>query len=196
MTSILCAFVVLATLAACTAPGGPSASAGTTAATGPAASAASGTVSATPPIPATPTVEPVASTASIPDSALPRVRFVPASGAAITLPIEVPPESEYGIGLSGRKTLAERGMLFYFPQVANIDFWMLDTHIDLDIAFISKDLKVLSVQTMKADTLDRHNPGTPYLASIEAPAGWYAAHGVKAGDTVVFDFDLKQVTGR
>ena len=146
---------------------------------------------------ASPTAEPVASTAALPDSALPRVRFLPLGGAAVaTLAIEVPPETEYGVGLSGRTSLVERGMLFYFPAVVDVPFWMQGTHIDLDIAFVDRGLKVVTVTTMKADTQDYHRSAAPFLAAIEAPAGWYTAHGVRAGATVAFDFDLKAVTGR
>ncbi|MSQ31377.1 MAG: DUF192 domain-containing protein [Dehalococcoidia bacterium] len=168
--------------------------ASTPAAAAPAASGAPAAAGA--PASSTPTAEPVASTAALPDSALPRVRFLPASGTAATLPIEVPPDTEYGIGLSGRKTLVERGMLFYFPQTADVPFWMQGTHIDLDIAFVDRALKVVTVTTMKADTQDYHRSAAPFIAAIEAPAGWYAAHGVRTGATVVFDFDLKAVTGR
>ncbi len=215
MTRIIVAVIAWAgvLLAGCTAsslPAAPSSGApASTGATGTGAAAPATTATA-PASSAKPTVEPVASTAAIPDSALPRVRFVTKAGTPVSLPIEVPPEREYGIGLSGRTTLGERGMLFYFPQVTDTPFWMQDTHIDLDIVFISRDLKVLAAQTMKADTLDYHtadgvftaeqyqrrNGGTPYLATIEAPAGWYAAHQVQAGDAVVFDFDLKAATGR
>ena len=139
----------------------------------------------------------VASTAATPTGSLPQVRFVPGGGGtAVTLPIEVPPDCEYGIGLSGRKALADRGMLFYFPDTSDVPFWMLDTHIDLDIAFVDSGLKVLAVETMKADTRDYHKPSARYLAAIEAPAGWYAARAIKPGATVVFDFDLKAATGR
>ena len=149
---------------------------------------------------ATPTAQPggevVASTASIPTGSLPKVRFIPAGAPAVTLPLEVPPSCEYGIGLSGRTSLSDRGMLFYFPEPAEVPFWMVGTHIDLDIAFVDQGLTVLAVETMKAETRDYHRPATPYIAAIEAPAGWYAEHGVGAGATVVFDFDLKAATGR
>ena len=68
---------------------------------------------------------------------------------------------------------------------------MKDTHIDLDIAFVDAAMTVLDVQTMRADTLDLHRPRGPYVAAIEAPAGWYAAHGVRAGSAVTLGVDLK-----
>jgi uncharacterized membrane protein (UPF0127 family) len=147
------------------------------------------------PASATGTPEPVASTASTPTLQLPRAVFI--SGQARTeLPIEVPPEREYGIGLSGRHSLEGRGMLFSFPDGANTGFWMKGTHIDLDIAFIDSSMTVTQITTMRANTLDIHRPPTPYIAAIEAPAGWYAASGITVGAQVTVSVDLKAATGR
>ena len=136
------------------------------------------------------TAEPVASTASIPTSALPKARFT-FGGKTIVLPIEVISEKEFPIGLSGRRSLEGRGMLFAFPDGAKTGFWMKNTHIDLDIAFVDASMKVIDIQTMKADTLDEHRPATSYVAAIEAPAGWYAANGVQRDATVALDVDLR-----
>ena len=141
------------------------------------------------------TPEPVASTAATPTAQLPRATFV-SGQTRIDLPIEVPPEKEYGIGLSGRRNLEGRGMLFAFPEGAKVGFWMKGTHIDLDIAFVDASMKVIYVTTMKADTLDVHQPPTAYVAAIEAPAGWYAASGIALGAQVTLSVDLKAATGR
>ena len=140
--------------------------------------------------------EPVASTAAIADAALPRVRFATADGGTATLAVEVPPLSEYEVGLSGRRTLGERGMLFYFPQGTDVGFWMQNTHIDLDIAFVDALQRVIDVQAMTAESRAVHEAPARYAAGIEAPAGWYAAHGVGAGATVTFEFDVHAATGR
>lgn len=138
------------------------------------------------PIPAVSEV--VASTYTIPTSELPLVRF---ERAAAELPVEVPPRSEYTIGLSGREYLDRRGMLFYRENFGQTGFWMKNTHIDLDIAFVDTSRRILLITTMTADTEDIHRPDSPYVVAIEAPAGWYAAHGVTEGDTVEYLFDLE-----
>ena len=142
-----------------------------------------------------PTAEPVASTAGIATSALPKARFT--SGAAsATLPIEVLPEREFAIGLSGRRSLEGRGMLFAFPDGTTTAFWMKGTHIDLDIAFVDASMRVIDIQTMRAETEDLHKAPASYVAAVEAPAGWYAANGVKLGAQAAFDVDLRAATGR
>ena len=87
-------------------------------------------------------------------------------------------------------------MLFSFPDGANTGFWMKGTHIDLDIAFIDSSMVVTHITTMRANTLDIHRPPAPYIAAIEAPAGWYASSGIAVGAQVTVSVYLKAGTGR
>lgn len=147
----------------------------------------------------TPGPEPTAITGAIPTERLPLVRFMLTAppSATVVLPVEVPHTSQYGIGLSGRRSLEGRGMVFYYPDgKGNAGFWMKDTHIDLDIAFVDLSMKVVAVMQMKADTETVHRPNVPYLAAIEAPSGYYAAAGVKEGATVAFLFDIANMVQR
>ena len=143
----------------------------------------------TPPPTLTPGPEPTAISGSLPTERLPFIRFTAAN--SVILPVEVPPTSEYGIGLSGRRAFAGRGMLFYFPDgKATAGFWMKNTHIDLDIAFVDTSMKVIDVLQMQADTDTVHRPNAPYLAAIEAPKGYFQSVGIGAGARVEFLFDV------
>lgn len=135
--------------------------------------------------------ETVTSTYFIPTSELPLVRFGTSEGS-VELAVELPPRSEYAIGLSGRTSLGERGMLFYRERFGQTGFWMQNTHIDLDIAFVDSEQTIVHITTMLADTADVHRPPEPYVVAIEAPAGWYAEHGIEAGDQVEYLFDLQE----
>ena len=151
---------------------------------------ASVTCSMSPTATATDTGEPVASTHAMPTADLPLVRFTSTIGREATLPIEVVPTAEFAIGLSGRRELAGRGMLFYWPSGdSESGFWMKNTHIPLDIAFVDRDLKVIAILQMEAESEEIRRAPAPYLAAIEAPLGWYAEHGIDAGGTVEFLFD-------
>ncbi|PKN82521.1 MAG: hypothetical protein CVU47_02735 [Chloroflexi bacterium HGW-Chloroflexi-9] len=139
---------------------------------------------------ATDTGEPVASTHAIPTADLPLVRFTSTAGREATLPIEVIPTAEFAIGLSGRRELTGRGMLFYWPSGdSESGFWMKNTHIPLDIAFVDRDLKIIAILQLEAESEEIRRAPAPYLAAIEAPLGWYAEHGIDAGGTVEFLFD-------
>lgn len=170
-------------------PGSPAGVSGGTAANAPA-----GTTAGPEPT-GTARVEPTASTGAIPSGQLPKVRFTAPDGRTATLPVEVPKIAEYAIGLSGRYSLEGRGMVFYYPgSQGNSGFWMKNTHIDLDIAFVDGNLRVMDVLQMKADTLDIHRPaGGPYMVAIEAPLGWYGARGIGAGARAEFQFDLSSI---
>jgi len=138
--------------------------------------------------------EPVTSTYFLATEDLPVVRFEP---SGVGLPVEVPPRSEYSIGLSGRYELEGRGMVFVFTgDVIRPGFWMRNTHIDLDIAFVDAEGRIIHITTMLADTADVHHPGQDYDVAIEAVAGWFAGHGVEVGHTVALPFDLEALLGR
>jgi uncharacterized membrane protein (UPF0127 family) len=134
--------------------------------------------------------ETVASTAYTQRAALPIAEFTNGDGEIARLPIEVPPRTEYSIGLSGRTSLDERGMLFYFPEAGRGPFWMKNTHIDLSIAFITKDGMIVDIREMQAETLDLVIPNAAYRYAIEAPAGWYARHKVRIADSARLAFPL------
>lgn len=149
-----------------------------------------------PPAPSTPGAqppasgEPVASTAAIPEDELPVVEFAVGGVIIAALGLEVPPREEYGIGLSGRTTLGERGMLFDYGVPDHLGpFWMKNTHVDLDIAFVGADARIVAIRQMEAEALDLVESGAPYQWAIEAPSGWYEAHGIEVGAEVLFRFD-------
>lgn len=132
----------------------------------------------------------VASTASIPLAELDRVEFTDGEGRVTTFPIEVPPRSEYSIGFSGRYVLDERGMLFHYDKLRGGAFWMKNTHIDLAIAFVDEQFRIVEIRELIADSLDLVMPASPYRYAIETPSGWYAERGIEAGDRVRFLFEL------
>lgn len=80
----------------------------------------------------------------------------------------------------------ERGMLFVFDFSGRDSFWMKNTIIPLDIAYISAAGVVVSTYTM-TPLDDRHNqypPAALYRYAIELNAGLWERLGVKPGDTI------------
>ena len=80
----------------------------------------------------------------------------------------------------------ERGMLFVFDHSVRTSFWMKDTIIPLDIAYIANDGAVVSVYTM-VPLDDRHNaypPSAPYRYAIEVMAKRLTELGLKPGDVL------------
>ncbi|MBI4716886.1 MAG: DUF192 domain-containing protein [Planctomycetes bacterium] len=78
----------------------------------------------------------------------------------------------------------ERGMIFIFDHSVRDSFWMKNTIIPLDIAYVAADGSVVSNYTMIALD-DRHNqypPAAPYRFAIEVNAERFKALGLKPGD--------------
>jgi uncharacterized membrane protein (UPF0127 family) len=186
-------FVAVLVLAAACDYGGSAEGLGTrTPSSSPLATATSAPTEATPTSTAPP-VEPTASTGVLALEELSRIEFVRGDGSVVVLLVEVPPREEYGIGLSGRYELGERGMLFHYPDDERArGFWMRNTHVDLDIAFVGADFEVIEIHGMTADTEDIVRPEVGFMYAVEAPAGWYAANGVAAGDRMRLTFELPE----
>ena len=135
-------------------------------------------------------VEPTASTGATPRDELPVIEFLRGDGSVVPLSVEVPPRQEYSIGLSGRHTLGDRGMIFAYAREGRTPFWMKNTHVDLSIAFIGADFRIVEIREMEAESLEYIIPERDYRYAVEAPAAWYGEHGVEVGDLARFTFDL------
>jgi uncharacterized membrane protein (UPF0127 family) len=91
-------------------------------------------------------------------------------------------------GLMFRRFLPQdRGMLFDFKVVRPVMMWMKNTYISLDMIFIGKTGRVVSIET-DTEPLSEHiiTSGAPVLAVLEVDAGTAARIGLKIGDNVRF----------
>ncbi|WP_133470180.1 DUF192 domain-containing protein [Paraglaciecola marina] len=89
-------------------------------------------------------------------------------------------------GLMNRESLCETcGMLFKFKQPKVAGFWMKDTLIPLDIAFVKADGTITDIKSMKALDLNSTNSSDTVLYAWEMNKGWFAKNNIKVGDTVV-----------
>ncbi|MDP2807576.1 MAG: DUF192 domain-containing protein [bacterium] len=91
-------------------------------------------------------------------------------------------------GLMHRRQMPEdEGMLFVFEYPQPLSFWMKNTYLPLDIAFVARDGSILNILKMKPlDEGPRYLSQGPALYAIETNAGWFQKNGVKAGDKVRF----------
>lgn len=88
-------------------------------------------------------------------------------------------------GLMYIKNLDENlGMLFVTREEQTLSFWMKNTYIPLDIAYINKDLEIVDIHTMKP--LDITSVPSKYPASyaLEVNAGYFKKHKIKIGDKI------------
>jgi uncharacterized membrane protein (UPF0127 family) len=100
-------------------------------------------------------------------------------------------EAERERGLMWITTMPEdEGMLFLFTHDGSGGFWMKNTYIPLDIAFIDARGTVVAIR--QGEPLDTTilTPGSSYRYVIETNVGWWAAHGFSAGAQVHLPEDL------
>ncbi len=118
-----------------------------------------------------------------PSSGLP---VLPLSIRSETLWVEIASTpAERMVGLMFRDSLPENhGMLFIFDTPQILKFWMKNTLIPLDIAFIDEAGVIIDIQAMEPlDTTLHVSPkAVPY--ALEVNRGWFKRHGIGVGDTL------------
>jgi uncharacterized membrane protein (UPF0127 family) len=88
-------------------------------------------------------------------------------------------------GLMFRQSLAEdRGMLFLFDQERSGGFWMKDTYVPLDIAYLAADGTVLEIREGVPLNTQILTPAQPYRHVLEVNRGWFERHNLGVGARV------------
>jgi uncharacterized protein len=93
-------------------------------------------------------------------------------------------------GLMGRPQLPDTtAMLFVWPYDLTPGFWMKDTPIDLSIAFVDRDRRIINIAAMtRNDSSTFHYPLRPARYALEVRRGWFSDRGI--GTDAVLEFTL------
>jgi uncharacterized protein len=114
---------------------------------------------------------------------------------------ETPNQRE--IGLMEREELPQdEGMIFlsYEEQDSTEGFWMFRTRIPLDIAYLDRDGRIVSIRTMQpctspvANYCDPYPPGARYWGALEVNGGYFAERGIGTGDRVLLRRGQRMLT--
>lgn len=92
-----------------------------------------------------------------------------------------------GRGLSWRTALAENeGMLFKYGYEESHSYWMRDTKMGLDVAFIRSDGTIRRIHRDMVPDTDKFHYGSdgPIQYALEVNAGWLEKHGITEGDVL------------
>jgi uncharacterized protein len=125
----------------------------------------------------------------------PRIEFetatvvVETDGATHRLQVEIAEDGQQRArGLMYRSHLPEdAGMLFVYDEDRQDGFWMLNTWIPLDIAFIDAGgeiVDILRMQPCLRAPCPTYAPNARYRTALEVNQGWFAARGIETGDRV------------
>jgi uncharacterized membrane protein (UPF0127 family) len=86
------------------------------------------------------------------------------------------------IGLMHRASMGNNeGMLFVFERPGVQCFWMKNTLIPLQTAFLTDDGTVVNLAEMKPKSLDNHCSAGPVRFVLEMNTGWFSKRGIKPG---------------
>lgn len=118
------------------------------------------------------------------------------SNKVVTIDVEIArTEAQRRTGLMGRRSLAANaGMLFVYQseRPANSGFWMFQTLIPLDIAYLGADGRIRAIKSMAPCPPEERCPaypaGQPYTLALEVNQGFFDRHGITVGDQIDWNF--------
>ena len=113
---------------------------------------------------------------------------VPIRVAGIQIQVEIADEpEEHSRGLMFRESMEENhGMLFVYTTEQTRGFWMKNTLIPLDIAYVDREGRIVDIQQMEPQVTDTHMSKAPMTYALEMNQGWFEANGVRVGDRIEF----------
>ena len=116
------------------------------------------------------------------------VELVPLRVGGIEIQVEIADDAdERQRGLMYRESLEEnQGMLFVYPEQRILGFWMRNTLIPLDIAYIDREGRIVDIQQMEPQTTETHDSAAPAMYALEMNQGWFEANGIRIGDLIEF----------
>jgi len=118
----------------------------------------------------------------------PKIRKISLLGIA-----ESPEELEQGLQ-HVRAMDDMSGMLFRFKHPRVLSFWMKNTYIPLEIAFVDEKNTIIKTESMIPHSLRSVTSGRPCQIAIEVPYGTLAKLEAAVGTKVDIDWTNKAVT--
>lgn len=118
--------------------------------------------------------------------------FVTESDTIVAFDIEIADNQyETSRGLMDRRSMpADQAMLFIFPAERMQSFWMRNTYISLDIIYLDKDLKVVSIQKYAQPFNETSLPSEgPAQYVLEVNAGICDQYNIDKGSQLSYTSD-------
>ena len=73
------------------------------------------------------------------------------------------------------------GMLFVFQDNANRAFWMANTYIPLDIAYMDPSYRIIDIVQMEPLVTETYPSSGPAMFALEVRQGWFEEQGIAVG---------------
>ncbi len=110
---------------------------------------------------------------------------------SLEIPIEIADKEELrSFGLMFRKDIPwNYGMLFIFEKEVNYGFWMQNTYVPLEIAFIDSKKTIFNIQKMfpcNEEQCKIYYSPKPYKYALEVKMGFFKKFGFKEGAKIEY----------
>jgi uncharacterized membrane protein (UPF0127 family) len=73
------------------------------------------------------------------------------------------------------------GMLFVFPDSQVRSFWMANTYVPLDIAYLDPSFRVVDIVAMEPLVTDSYPSSAPAMYGLEVRQGWFDENEIAVG---------------
>lgn len=83
------------------------------------------------------------------------------------------------------------GMLFVFPDSQPRSFWMANTYVALDIAYMDPSSRIVDIVAMEPLITDSYPSQAPAMFGLEVRQGWFAEHEIGVGDQAEIVFGVQ-----
>lgn len=119
-----------------------------------------------------------------------RIKLYDTKGREVKLNVEIASnERDREKGLMFRMSMPEdSGMLFVFEKDQRLSFWMKNTYLPLDIAFIDSKGIIKDIYQMRPlDISVFYNSSSEVRYALEVNQWWFARNGISVGDRTGFN---------
>jgi uncharacterized membrane protein (UPF0127 family) len=83
------------------------------------------------------------------------------------------------------------GMIFVFPDSKPRSFWMANTYVALDIAYMDPSYRIVDIIAMEPLITDSYPSNAPAMFGLEVRQGWFAEHDIEIGAAAQIVFGVQ-----
>ena len=83
------------------------------------------------------------------------------------------------------------GMLFVFQDNQPRSFWMANTYVPLDIAYMNASYRIVDIIAMEPLVTDSYPSSAPSMFALEVRQGWFAEQGIAVGAQAAIVFGVQ-----
>ena len=83
------------------------------------------------------------------------------------------------------------GMLFVFEDSQPRAFWMANTYVALDIAYMDPSYRIVDIIAMEPLVTDSYPSDAPAMFALEVRQGWFEERGIGIGDQADIVFGVR-----